>query len=169
MSEQFSKEELQRHQESVERPWVELPQVQEKARKFGLDVDKVTLGYAIDHMLGDDFNAFGFIVIAGKFDEESSFAARDFIVARLNWESGISQLPKEIRERAAAIKSVLEKSDWSTHEGFMNAYNIWKTDVKEYVLETAEKDPAIIKARKLFREMEERVMSKTLKRRIARP
>lgn len=166
MSEQTELSEQEGIGESVARAWKELPDVQEKARKMGMDVDKVTLGYAVDNIIGDDINRFGTIIMTGKFDEESSLAARNSILARLKWESGIVQLPQEIRKRTESVKSALEAGDWKTKEGYMNAYNIWKTDVRDFVLEMEKRDKTVIEARKLFMEFETRVRSKNLKRRI---
>lgn len=154
MSEQSDLSEQGGVSESVARAWKELPEVQEKAKKFGLDVDKVTLGYVVDHITGDDVNAFGPLLFSYPQSRPDEIqAGKDFILARLDWEVGLAVLPQNISERLKEVRQEMEKSQWTTEEGFRNAYDLWKTRAKEYV----EGYPGIIEARRVYRELEGRV------------
>lgn len=80
---------------TTERPWTELPSIQEKSRSLGLDVDEITRGYALDYILGDDPNAFGPLSSGyHAFSPALSLMERGMILARMEWESGLSQCHK---------------------------------------------------------------------------
>lgn len=167
MAEGFRSEDIKTIKESLrattERAWLELPQKLEKARKLGYDEGKIRLGYALDHITGDDANAFSSLLTDfHEFSPELSQLSREMILARMAWEEGIEELPAEARDRIRIVKGKLEASDWKSREGFRKAYQVWKTEIMDYFRQLEESRPEFVEAKTLYRTMDERIAKDNL-------
>ncbi|MCJ7805689.1 hypothetical protein MUP46_03545 [Patescibacteria group bacterium] len=162
MSEQINYDEVQRGIEltkaATARAWLELPRIQETARKLGFDVDKVTLGCVVNEITADDGNAFGPTISMGdNFKPERAIVGKQRLFARLDWESGMDVVPEDIRNRLKSVRDKLGKIDWTTYEGFSEAYGIWNKEVMGFVLEQIKNNPKIKEACDAVNELDEAV------------
>jgi len=167
MSEQINYDEVQRGIEltkaATARAWLELPRIQETARKLGFDVDKVTLGCVVNEITGDDANAFGpTILMSDKFKPERALVGKQRLFERLDWESGLDVVPEDIRNRLKSVRGTLDKIDWTTFEGFSEAYGIWKKEAMEFVLEQTKNNPKIKEACDTVNELNEAVENRQM-------
>ena len=167
MAEEFRSEDIktirESQKETTERARLELPQKLETARKLGYDESKITLGYVLDHITGDDANAFAPLLTGfHKFSPELSQLSREMILARMGWEEGIEQLSAELRERIKSVREKLEAGDWQTQEGFRKAYQTWKSEIMDYFKDLGESEPQFKEATTLYRTMEGRVLKQKL-------
>lgn len=167
MAEEFRSEDIKTIKEGLrattERAWLELPQKLEKARKLGYDEGKIRLGYALDHITGDDANAFSSLLSSyHNFNPELSQLSREMILARMGWEEGIEELPAELRDRIKAVKGKLKASDWKSQEGFRKAYQVWKTEIMDYFIGFEQSNPEFKEAKTLYRTMDERIAKDNL-------
>ena len=167
MAEEFRSEDIKTIRETLrattESAWLELPEKLDKARKMGYDENKISLGYALDHITGDDANAFSSLLSGyHNFNPELSQLSREMILARMGWEAGIEQLPGELRDRIRSAKEKLEASDWNTEEGFKKAYQTWKSEIMDYFIGLEESNPEFAEAKSLYRTMGERIIKQDL-------
>ena len=167
MSEQVNYEEVQRGiemtKDATARPWQELPKIQETARKLGFDVDKVTLGCVVNEITTDDGNAFGPTILMGdNFKPERAIVGKQRLFARLDWESGMDVVPEDIRNRLKSVRDKLGKIDWTTFEGFSNAYAIWNKEAMEFVLGQIKTNPKIKEACDTVNELDEAVENRQM-------
>ncbi len=136
--------------EEKQREWIEYPQkkieeIRQKAKEVGLDPEHIARGYIIENIIGDDGNAFGPTRL-GSFNRENSILAWETISWRLNWEIDRPETPPEVKEQLGKILKKMQEIDWTTEEGFEEAYQLWREDAKNWLVNIRNTNPQLKKA-----------------------
>ncbi len=110
--------------------WGKFPQVQSDwlravAPQYGFDqkdIEKLILGFTLHIITGDDDACVAPITTSRPDLAEKS---RHLLLARLDWETGVSELPDDIRERLKEAQKVVKASDWSKPKSLEKARRVW--------------------------------------------
>lgn len=108
-----------------------------KAKKEGLDKDKLLLGHVLWLIDGDDKQVFNSFVEPSP--ENINLSKRQLLI-RLEWEGACDYLPEPIRKSINEVREELKRLDWTEDDGLRSAKNIWQGKVLNKVKEERKRD-----------------------------
>lgn len=103
-----------------------------KAVGLGLNPDNVMFGCVIEYVQGDDLNAFT-NAYGDFFTPERAHISRETLSERFNWETH-QPIPDELKQRIEETRKKLAEYDWESKDGFNGAYNYWKTNLRDWLI-----------------------------------